>query len=835
MKVKSNLVFGSIHIIVLFNFAIAQPLFNLLSRNTEFFVAHHSKPVDVLFLIFSLCFLLPIFLVFLEVLTILLGSRFHRIFQYFVLTGLLTILALPVFEKVSTIPGPAIIALSIAICLILTLFYFRYQTAKTFLTILAPAILIFPILFLFNSPVFKIVFTNHNAAKSYPQISATAPIFMVIFDEFPIASLLGEHNQIDPKRYPNFADFSKSAYWFRNATTVCDSTQYAVPSILTGNYPQMPRLPIAANYPNNIFTLFGGSYNLKVFEPVTELCPKNLSDRMQFTFLQRMNQLLSDLAIVYLHLLIPDDYRSCLPDVTKTWKDFKNQTQNQRFQLVQKASAAQITASQQFEQYLTSISATSRPTLYFLHVMLPHYPWIYSPSGKRYSMTDNARSYFNGRKWVTDEALVIQGYQRHLLQVGFVDHLLGIFLKKLKDTNLFDRALIVVTADHGVSFRPGVTKRVLTNTNYPDIIYVPLFIKAPNQSKGIVSDQNIETIDILPTIADILSIPIPWQTDGHSALSNNPQKKNEKIAFKVGGNAPFIFKDNPKVVEKIVEHKLNLFGTGNKKDGLFKIGPFSELIGKPSNSFKIAHKENVKVRIDQINILEDFSTKADYFPGFITGKVLMAESLLDSFNLAISLNGTIWATTKPSFFDKGQLKFSAFIPEESFCSGKNNIEVFLVTTSVDRQIQLELIEKVLSVTYTLKALNPEKESFLLSSNGKHIPVIPGTVKGYLDKAIAYGDVIKFEGWAFDSIHSQFPESILIFTHGKSIYAGQNNLERPDVAKIFGKASLLCGFSFEIPKRLIKNLDSAEVNFFAIAKNGAASELSYFNGYKWKKK
>ena len=46
-----------------------------------------------------------------------------------------------------------------------------------------------------------------------------------------------------------------------------------------------------------------------------------------------------------------------------------------------------------------------------------------------------------------------QSYQRHLLQVMFVDRLVGELIRQLQQENLYDSTLLVLTADHGASFR----------------------------------------------------------------------------------------------------------------------------------------------------------------------------------------------------------------------------------------------------------------------------------------------------------------------------------------------------------------------------------------------
>jgi hypothetical protein len=64
--------------------------------------------------------------------------------------------------------------------------------------------------------------------------AARPNVVVVIFDEFPSTSLLGSNHHIDAVRYPNFAALARGSTWFRNATSVSDTTFAAVPSILDG-------------------------------------------------------------------------------------------------------------------------------------------------------------------------------------------------------------------------------------------------------------------------------------------------------------------------------------------------------------------------------------------------------------------------------------------------------------------------------------------------------------------------------------------------------------------------------------------------------------------------
>ena len=123
--------------------------------------------------------------------------------------------------------------------------------------------------------------------------------------------------------------------------------------------------------------------------------------------------------------------------------------------------------------------------------------------------------------WSAD--LATQAWQRHLLQVGYTDKLLGRLIDRLKAVGLWNKALVVVDPDHGISFHGGDKRREPTKTNLSDLAFIPLFMKLPGERHGRVVDTHVTTEDILPTIADVLGIDVPWETTGVSMLSGAPE------------------------------------------------------------------------------------------------------------------------------------------------------------------------------------------------------------------------------------------------------------------------------------------------------------------------
>ena len=113
--------------------------------------------------------------------------------------------------------------------------------------------------------------------------------------------------------------------------------------------------------------------------------------------------------------------------------------------------------------------------------------------------------------------------------IAFTDHHIGRFLTHLRQRGLFDTALIVFTADHGEEFfdhRSFGHARTL----YNELINVPLLVKYPDQREGLVSERSVGTIDVFPTVLDLLDIAPSSSLSGVSLLAQ-PQDEDERVIF----------------------------------------------------------------------------------------------------------------------------------------------------------------------------------------------------------------------------------------------------------------------------------------------------------------
>ena len=551
---------AGLHLLVLWSFAVAQPLFDLLGKNGEFFAARGSTRWDAI--VFALVLLLvpPAVLLGLE-LVVGRGIRWavHAVF----VAGLVALFVLQAIRG-SGAPGWLLVAAAVALGAAAAELYLRVPAARLALTVLAPAPLLFLALFLFNSDVSRLSLSTETAQAAGER--PRAPVVLIAFDELPLNSLLDAHGRIDPVRFPNFARLARGSTWFEHATTVGEGTTHAIPAILTGRFPKAGEFPVYTDHRQNLFTLFGGATQLHVADQETHLCPPSLCPNLEGSLGHRTASLAEDTGVVYLHELLPDDLTGGIPSIANGWGKFLQDASGHN-------DPGRIDPA-----FLRSLRPQASPSLWYLHLMLPHSPWTYLPSGERYDVRA-APGWASDEVWNPNQAAVDQFWQRHLLQLGYADRVLGRLLDRLRATGLYDRAVLVVTADHGVSFRASQKRRPLSEANRQDIAYVPLFVKTPGQRRGRIAAGAARTTDIFPTLAGASGVRIPWHVDGHLLLGPRPAESNVILVKDKGERFTIPAAGVLRLRQQALKRQLGLFGSGQPSSALYAVGPDRALLG----------------------------------------------------------------------------------------------------------------------------------------------------------------------------------------------------------------------------------------------------------------
>jgi hypothetical protein len=792
-----------LHLLVLAGFGVGQPVYEILGQNPEFLAAHRSEPGQILLVILLLSFGVGLALSMAESAVALCARRLWPAFHntlVFVLVAL--VFVAPAKRWFADSSDIFVVGAAVLPALLITAAYTRLEVLRLFATALSPAILVFPLLFVFNTPVVRLVFPEKLGESIQVEVGNDVPIVLVVFDEITISSLLDASGDIDASRFPNFNRLSRTSHWFPNALAVSQATVEAVPAILTGRYPQEnPELmPTAGDHPANLFTMLGGEYALHVSESVTALF--DVDQQPQPTEL-----LLSDILVLYLHLVLPPEVSLRLPPIEDRWAGF-----GQSLMDIETGDKAD-----QLQAFISALESDSDAQLHFIHVLLPHAPYQHLSSGAQYTMSarlpDGLVSNADG--WGDSESLLVTGYHRYLHQLAYVDQYLGELIDRMQSIGIYDEALLVVTADHGVSHQRGQSRRQVDTQNGNEILNVPLWIKLPGQDVGEIRERPVTGADILPTILDVLDADLPSTIEGVSAFSQSQTSPTIDVP-RVGQ-----LRVDELVKKSQLSWQIDNFGEHSPLDRLVPNGPHHDLAGVNISELTVGDPGGLSVKSGDYPGLREVSTASGYLPALFSGYISGATS--NALPLAVTLNGVISATTITSTWGGRDNYFSVLLPSTGFLEGRNVVRVYVIESD--------------GATTTLRPVkgNMQNVSLRRGRPGPDVLVIGGdseiilerdrsNMNGFLERATREDNVYRFRGWAADLVGSKPASNILLFRGENLVWQTVPHIERDAIAVKFGPEFLGSGYNFLVPAEVME-AGFGEVSLIAVADERRAFRLS----------
>ncbi|HKY21987.1 MAG TPA: sulfatase-like hydrolase/transferase [Vicinamibacterales bacterium] len=650
--------------------AIAQPIFEVVSNSPEFFPARGTPATTAVAAVLAICFGLPLTLLGLERAIRAVNLRAAATFHGMVVALLSAAVFMPWFRRAEILTFPWDALISALIGLAVALAYGRVNILRQFFTVLVLAAVVVPALFLLD-PGVKQNFLPSESTAGVQTIERTPPIVLVVFDELPANSLLAADGQIDAERYPNFGALARDAYWFRNASTVAYTTSHAVPAILSGRYLAASNaVPTLRYYPVNLITALDRHYEIFASMRFQQLCPPRACQQNAAIPTDTVGSLVSDFGLVWLHVVLPEKLTDGLPPVVGDWAEFGGTPET--------PTAATPTGRRGvFEQFVSSIE--NRPArLHFIHSMFPHMPFEYVPSGRQYRAPDHQNVRFGGSLLfqAASAAYADTIHQRHLAQVGYADRLVGDLISRMRRVGVYDDALVIITSDHGASYREGRLRRQPRpqQHNLSDILQVPLLVKLPGQQRGEVVERIVETVDIFPTILDVVGATTRLRLDGRSLI--DAQLPARRSFFLRDRNrldrAPRRVGDLSADRAASLERKESRFGRGDLK-ALYAPPGARRLLGVSRSAVRPA--PDVQITIRNLGQYEAVALDRDPLPIYVRGALSTSRS--EPLTVAVVVNGIVAAIAE-SYRDRDGHLFGTLIPETALRDGKNTVEALVV-------------------------------------------------------------------------------------------------------------------------------------------------------------
>jgi arylsulfatase A-like enzyme len=173
-----------------------------------------------------------------------------------------------------------------------------------------------------------------------------------------------------------------------------------------------------------------------------------------------------------------------------------------------------------------------RPFFLYVDTFDPHEPWDppahyvarYEPQG--YVGEEVIYPRYDRWELVMSEAEL--AHCRHLYagEVSLVDRWIGYLLDRVEALGLREQTAIIVTADHGfyLGEHGYIGKSLIRGARfeslplYPEVAHVPLLIHLPGMQREQRSRAFAQPVDLMPTVLDLLSVPVPPSVQGRSLV-----------------------------------------------------------------------------------------------------------------------------------------------------------------------------------------------------------------------------------------------------------------------------------------------------------------------------
>ncbi|TWH31334.1 MULTISPECIES: sulfatase-like hydrolase/transferase [unclassified Aminobacter] len=813
----------ALHTLALFALAVAQPVFSTIGEAPEFLVAHNATPLVIVAFAVGLALIAPLAIIAVEWLVSRIYRPAGKVLHGLVVLVLLGIIAQQVLDRFLDLDVKLLLGLSLLLAVLASLLYWRSATVSRMVSIAAIGALLLPLNFLFVSPASRLVASGRDdmgSGSSAPQ--KRTPVVMLILDEFNVTPLFDADGNLDSARFPGFGELAAESWWFRKAVSPYHQTQFAVPAILTGKLPDPEKaVPSHSDHPRNLFTMLGEHYELNVREALTSLCPQTYCSSSDRQF--QPHQFLSDLGVVAAHALLPRrSAAALLPPLTQGWRGFKDgatdadeKRQIERDFVQRFNKQISVSRVDLFDRFIEE-SGAEEGRLDLLHVLLPHSPYEFLPSGNRYFGTTTQLG-MKDRSWSDDQQLINHAYLRYMMQLGLVDRKVSELIRSLKRKGVYDQTLLIVTADHGRAFKPGLPVRELAQEN-GDVLHVPLFVKLPGQTTGEISDETVSTLDIVPTIVEQLAINTDWKFDGVSLFA----KEREHLAEIniVARGKPYTFKTAEITSLPLLSWQQATFGSGIPLADTHIIRRHSDLIGRNIESFDVTvpdGREDVRL-LGSLRQFADIELSSGTVPSLLHAE-LTGRGFGEGLSVAVVANGMVADVVPTSRNERGNGQIASLVSDKYFKDGANDVALYLIMMRDEEYPYLVPV----SGSEEIYSLNATADT-ITASTGEVFTIRRDVEHGYVDSLEIRGKSVLMRGWSFNRTNFLPAKSVALFSGERFICGAAVYIERPDLVAGFGKETTrYSGFATQCPLPE-DGFDGSELKAFAVDDSGIAAPL-----------
>lgn len=340
---------------------------------------------------------------------------------------------------------------------------------------------------------------------------------------------------------PNFRCLKSEGVWFENAFSIGPTTHFAFPGIIAGVYPYHFGIGLDKNVTPIYDVLKGYGYNTALINDCNVLITPYFGYALNLDYQKHIFNL-------------PSEERGAKLEDTLFGKQVKNIQPRMKllnvlrnlhsrlnigwlqdlgvycvnaYRFLKLRSTECLTLQRRrtvYRDFLNEVlefigGRFSSPQFLWIHTVINHIPYLPPESGSEFH--NHEIDYLNRRGFSLFVNTKVCGKLKRLYveSLKTTDDFIGHVVEALKTNGLLSNSIIIVTADHGEEFMEEGYYGHGGESSSDRLLHVPLIFYAPGflQPKSVPIP--VSTIDILPTICDLLGKNIPNSNRGLS-LSN---------------------------------------------------------------------------------------------------------------------------------------------------------------------------------------------------------------------------------------------------------------------------------------------------------------------------
>jgi hypothetical protein len=255
---------------------------------------------------------------------------------------------------------------------------------------------------------------------------------------------------------------------------------------------------------------------------------------------------------------------------------------------------------------------------------------------------------------------------------------------RLRQEGVYERALVIVAADHGITIVPGATdQRLITAETVGTIAAVPLFVKYPTGHEGVapgfIDDARAETVDLLPTIADVIEMRVPWDTEGLSLL--DPARSSRVSSVMVGRKGSVRFEVDGTEKLDAAALKDTWFIDGDP----WSLAPpgWRGWLGRPVSEATSRADDRTRITVRQQRLLDELPEGSDTLPMVLAGTITVDRETSGNEIVLAAVDGVVRAVTRVFDADGRRARFELLIPPELLTPGANDVILWLAEGAPD--------------------------------------------------------------------------------------------------------------------------------------------------------